>query len=1061
MRSISLVLIALFISAVGLNATIITVNWDGTGDFITIQEGINASSNGDTVLVYPGTYQETINYNGKSITVGSLFIITADSTYIEVTEISSTIFSYTVRFENCEDSTSIIKGLTLGINNSSHGIYCNNSSPIISDNIISTPNGCGIRCDSLSIPIIDNNIITHASRGIHLLYNSSPRIINNYFYENGTGIFIYNSSPLIEGNTISESGRAIQINGVSNPNIFNNYIINNHYGLQVSPDNQIEKIYINNNLITNCCIGIQCNSSHISIINNSILYNSYCGIYSSYQPEIINCIIWGNGSSFNLDASPTISHSCFEGEFPINGIDNGGNISRNPCFINTLSENYHLQMASPCMEAGTIDTTGLNLLEFDLDGNLRIQDGNGDGISIIDMGCYESDTVTNPGYIEGTVYLIGGDGDVEQTQIFIGTPVNTDSNGHYQITIGEGTYNITAYLHKYIPQTIEGISVIVGEITYGIDSYLDYYGNIITVNHDGTGNYLTIQEGINCAENGDTVLVYPGTYIENINYNGKSILVGSLFFTTQDITYISQTVIDGNQNGHCVEFINQEDSTAILIGFTISNGGFDTLLGSGGGIYCCNSSPIITNSIISNNITADYGFGGGIYCENSNISLSSVTLFENTAYFGGGIFFYNSNPSLSQVTIKKNTASYGGGISSEDYSNLNFDPVNRCNIFLNYAISGYDLYFTGDSTINVIVDTFTVLMPDEYYAYPIDSFTFDILNFKIEQVDQDLYVSPSGSDDNSGLTIESPLQTISWALAIINSDSTNPHTIHLASGTYSQSNTGERFPLNCRSYISLQGEGEDLTVLDGEGLSGILECINDSCFSIENMTLKSGNAHHGGGIHFCNSSPTLENIILSGNIADDYGGGIYCNNSDLSLSNVTLLENTANSGGGIYCDGSFLSIENATISENISSSSGGGIGCTGSAMVLTNITISRNISSGGGGIYCKNSSQNLTNVTINGNTASSFGGGIYYSYSSPSLTNVIITGNNASMGAGIFCSRGSSDLRNVTITNNTADNRGGGIMGIQSSQNLLNCIVWNNVPYEIYGIIDTITVNYS
>jgi hypothetical protein len=98
-------------------------------------------------------------------------------------------------------------------------------------------------------------------------------------------------------------------------------------------------------------------------------------------------------------------------------------------------------------------------------------------------------------------------------------------------------------------------------------------------------DYPTIQEGINASVDGDTVLVQPGTYYENINYNGKNITAASLFLTTQDTTYILQTVIDGDSVGTVVSFENGEDSTAILTGFTITNG-FVSYYGYGGGIYC-------------------------------------------------------------------------------------------------------------------------------------------------------------------------------------------------------------------------------------------------------------------------------------------------------------------------------------------------------------------------------------------------------------------------------------------------------------------------------------------
>ncbi|MCK4653820.1 MAG: DUF1565 domain-containing protein, partial [Candidatus Cloacimonetes bacterium] len=443
------------------------------------------------------------------------------------------------------------------------------------------------------------------------------------------------------------------------------------------------------------------------------------------------------------------------------------------------------------------------------------------------------------------------------------------------------------------------------------------YSTIINVPADQP----TIQAGIDVSVNADTVLVQPGTYFENINYNGKLITVASLFLTTQDTTYISQTIIDGDSLGSVVTFESGEDSTAVLTGFTITNGyaygGY-----FGGGIFCDNSSPNLYYVTITNN-SAEYG--GGISCRySSSPSLENVTITENSAAGeGGGIYcWYYSSPSLENVTITENSAAgEGGGISCEDNSNLSFDSVNFCNIFLNYAGCGNDLYVYDCPTINVIVDTFSVLQPDDYFAYPVDNFTFDIQNAKIEQVNHDLYVNPSGSNDNSGLSPAEPLQTICYALAKIISDSTNPHTIYLANGTYSPFQTGEHFPLNCKSYVSIIGEEESLTILDGNDLRSILYCRNNNNFSVTHLTITNGNGRvgSGGGISCYESSPSLVNVTISGNSANDHGngGGIYCyNNSSPSLVNVTISGNSAfYSGGGIYCSSnSSPSLVNVTIS---------------------------------------------------------------------------------------------------------------------------------------------------
>ena len=170
----------------------------------------------------------------------------------------------------------------------------------------------------------------------------------------------------------------------------------------------------------------------------------------------------------------------------------------------------------------------------------------------------------------------------------------------------------------------------------------------------------SIQAGIDSSSHGDTVLVYTETYLENINFNGKNIVVGSLFLTTGDTSYISSTIIDGNSSGSVVTFENGEDSTALLTGFTVQNGRAEY----GGGIYCVDSSsPSFADVTISGN-AAGYA-GAGLYCRNnSSPSLTNVTISEGVAMRGGGISCWNdSDPSLVNVAINGNIADvYGGGI---------------------------------------------------------------------------------------------------------------------------------------------------------------------------------------------------------------------------------------------------------------------------------------------------------------------------------------------------------------------------------------------------------------
>lgn len=150
-----------------------------------------------------------------------------------------------------------------------------------------------------------------------------------------------------------------------------------------------------------------------------------------------------------------------------------------------------------------------------------------------------------------------------------------------------------------------------------------------TVNIDGTGQYTSIQNAINASASGDTVLAYPGRYLENISIIQKSnVSVISLEATSGNPTYIESTIIDGQAISWGM-WIRQNSQNIIIRGFSITN--CKTGLG-----VSENSIATITNcNIYGNKARLGAGFGAS----SSTVSLSGVNIYDNYAYnSAGGIY---------------------------------------------------------------------------------------------------------------------------------------------------------------------------------------------------------------------------------------------------------------------------------------------------------------------------------------------------------------------------------------------------------------------------------------
>ena len=262
-----------------------------------------------------------------------------------------------------------------------------------------------------------------------------------------------------------------------------------------------------------------------------------------------------------------------------------------------------------------------------------------------------------------------------------GEPEDVESDLNYWIgTVGQ-LCNWGSFIKEEIETDQNTDSMVIHVSTTGSDS---------TGDGSEANPFATIQTAIDSASDGDTVLVAAGTYNESINYNGKNIIVGSLYLTTQDTSYISSTIIGGDSSGSIVLFESFEDSTAVLNGFTFQN----IIFNSGDELQTIininESSPKIINNRFDNFYLFQDVESAVIYCENSN-SLIMNNEFTNGSVgngyvLGGFILSKNSN-----VTIKNNRIENGyvGFAEPSGYIvSVNSDNIIESNVIVNPSM-GY------------------------------------------------------------------------------------------------------------------------------------------------------------------------------------------------------------------------------------------------------------------------------------------------------------------------------------------------------------------------------------
>ncbi len=310
----------------------------------TIQDAIDVAVDGDIVLVAPGTYVENINFLGKPITVTS-------ESGSEVTIIDGGNFGTVVTFNNGEGLSSVLRNFAIknGSANFGAGVSILGASPTIVGNIFENNNqllggfGAGIGGNVSSAVVVGN------------IFRNND--CDNQFIA-GVIAFVNSSSPLVANNILEDNiCRAININPTegNTPEILNNTIIGNRVGIRV--DRRID--------------------SFLYLFANNIIVGNEIGLEVDFGTEAFNPT-WQNNLVFGND----IDYEIIADQTGING-----NISADPLFADEPAGDYRLLFDSPAVDAG--DNTVPNLPATDIDGGVRIVDGDGDGVAVVDMGAFE------------------------------------------------------------------------------------------------------------------------------------------------------------------------------------------------------------------------------------------------------------------------------------------------------------------------------------------------------------------------------------------------------------------------------------------------------------------------------------------------------------------------------------------------------------------------------------------------------------------------------------------------------------------------------------------------
>jgi len=382
------------------------------------------------------------------------------------------------------------------------------------------------------------------------------------------------------------------------------------------------------------------------------------------------------------------------------------------------------------------------------------------------------------------------------------------------------------------------------------------HARTITVNPDGSGDYPTIQAAINDANNGDEVVLMPGTYTgpgnRDIDFLGKAITVRGT--DPNDPTIVAATIIDCQHSGGGFRLVGNQTSHFVLAGLTITGA-------SSSAVTCDFGSLTVTNCNIIENLSCGIelrmGMGsasidgcninanrGGIAASGSSVTIRDSSIADNSCE--GVVCHFVSLLIIANCRIKGN----GVGLNTSAHE----IKITDCLIDNNYGC-GIRAYY---SLFNVVSCTVASNGDSGIDAEGIDTVISDCT---------------FTGNYNSGIDVLSDKTIISDCIVTKNAP-----------------------------YGGIFASGDDIAI--------------ENCIISHNAAGIGSWWRAGGGIYAV-GDVTLTNCLISRNLAGE-GGAIYCFDGNMQIANCTIFANACMQYSSwirypaIWCDGD-LNITNSII----------------------------------------------------------------------------------------------------------------------------------------------------